>query len=112
MLKGKKKVKIRRWRKEDIPAIIDCHEIAYGDYPDDVEYDQRLHEHMLEAFPEGQIMAEIGGKIVGYATSIIVQLDDETQYYTYNEITGSGTFSTHDPSGDTLYGADIAVHPD
>ena len=54
MLKGKKKVKIRRWRKEDIPAIIDCHEIAYGDYPDDVEYDQRLHEHMLEAFPEAE----------------------------------------------------------
>ena len=49
--------------------------------------------------------------MVGYTTCIIVQLDDESHIYTYSEITGAGTFSTHDPGGDTLYGADIAVHP-
>jgi predicted amidohydrolase/GNAT superfamily N-acetyltransferase len=53
------------------------------------------------------------GRIVGYATSIIVQLDDSNEWwYTWDEITGGGTFSTHEPGGDTLYGADIAVHPD
>lgn len=50
--------------------------------------------------------------MVGYATSLIVQLDGLPHEYTYGELTGSGTFSTHDPQGDTLYGADIAVHPE
>ena len=44
--------------------------------------------------------------------SLIVQLDDESPWFSYSEITGGGTFSTHDPAGDTLYGADVAVHPD
>jgi predicted amidohydrolase/GNAT superfamily N-acetyltransferase len=66
----------------------------------------------MNAFPQGQFLAEIDGKIVGYATTLIVQLDDNSNWYTYSEITGKSTFSTHTPSGDTLYGADIAVHPD
>jgi len=42
-----------------------------------------------------------------------VQLDDNDDhlYYTYPEITGGGSFSTHHGGGDTLYGADIGVHP-
>jgi predicted amidohydrolase/GNAT superfamily N-acetyltransferase len=75
-------------------------------------YTERFYEMQYAAFPEGQILAEADGKIVGYATSIIVQLDDNAHTYTYEEITGGGTFSTHDPSGDTLYGADIGVVPD
>src|SRR5690606_17147058 len=55
---------------------------------------------------------EVDGAIAGYATSLIVQLDDDAHWYTYEEITGGGTFSTHDPSGDTLYGADIGVKPE
>ena len=62
-------------------------------------------------FPEGQFLAEANGDVIGYATSLIVQLDDDAHWYTYEEITGGGTFSTHDPSGDTLYGADIGVRP-
>lgn len=66
----------------------------------------------VETFPEGQLVATFQGKVIGYAMALIVQLDDESPWYSYGEITGGGTFSTHDPSGDTLYGADIAVHPD
>ncbi len=28
------------------------------------------------------------------------------------QITALGSFSNHDPNGDSLYGADISVHPD
>ncbi len=64
------------------------------------------------AFPQGQILAELDGVVIVYATSLIVRLDDDSPWYSYSEVTGVGTFSTHNPSGDTLYGADIAVHPD
>lgn len=63
------------------------------------------------AFPQGQVVAVCDKKIIGYATSIIVSIDDDF-WYDVDELTGAGTFSTHNPDGDTLYGADIAVHPD
>lgn len=107
-----KKVRIRQWSESDIPEIVECHKAAYPDYTPDEQYDKRVYTMQYHSFPEGQFLAEIDGKVVGYATSIIVQLDPEARYYTYSEITGSGTFNTHNPSGDTLYGADIAVHPD
>lgn len=109
---GKSKVTVRRWRPEDIPALHQCQLAAYQDFPADNLCEERHFEMQLEAFPEGQYLAEVDGKVVGYAASLIVVLDDDSPWYSYSEITGSATFSTHDPSGDTLYGADIAVHPD
>lgn len=112
-MSGKKNIKVRRWTQKDLPGLIACHKAAYPDFEEDQLFGQRIHEFQLAAFPEGQFLAEVDGEVVGYATSIIVQLDDKSDwYYTWNEITGGGTFSTHEPGGDTLYGADIAVHPD
>ena len=105
-------LKVRRWKKDDIPELVKCHEAIYGGYDKKDLYDLRKLEHQFHHFPEGQYLAELDGKIVGYGCTIIVQLDDDNDYYTYSEITGSGSFTTHNPSGDTLYGADIGVHPD
>lgn len=105
------KFTVRPWRAEDIPAVIACQEAAYSDFPQGEQYNQRAYELQFAAFPDGQYLAELDGQVIGYSTSIIVQLDDDNHIYTYSEITGDGAFSTHDPSGDTLYGADIAVHP-
>ncbi len=106
----RRSVKIRSWTEADLPAIVECQKAAYPDFED--QYDERMYALQYTAFPEGQILAEYDGKVIGYATSIIVQLDESVNWYRYDEITGGGTFSTHTPTGDTLYGADIAVHPD
>ena len=112
MAKKQPKVKVRRWKPEDIPKIVEIQRAAYPKFADSDLCDERNYRFQIEAFPDGQILVEVGDKIVGYATSLIVQLSDESPWYSYEEITGVGTFSTHNPSGDTLYGADIAVHPD
>lgn len=109
----KGRIRIRPWTEADISGIVACHRAVYGHLYEEAElYGRRKYEMQFRAFPEGQFLAELNGQVVGYATSIIVQLDDDDHWYTYRELTGSGTFSTHTPSGDTLYGADIAVHPD
>jgi len=105
-------MKVRHWREEDIPAIVECQRAAYSEFPESHLCDERLYRMQLAAFPEGQILAEVNGRVIGYTTSLIVQLDDDAPWLNYSEITGVATFSTHNPSGDTLYGADIAVHPD
>lgn len=105
-------VTLRRWTEDDLPAIVACQRAAYPEFDADALCDERLYAFQLRAFPAGQFLAEIDGRVVGYATSLIVTLDDDSPWYAYSEITGVGTFSTHDPAGDTLYGADVAVHPE
>lgn len=109
----KSRIHVRPWTRDDIAHIVACHRAAYPDFPEKGgHYDARSYEMQLAAFPDGQLLAELDGRVVGYATSLIVQLDDLPDDYRYAEITGAGTFSTHTPNGDTLYGADIGVHPD
>jgi len=110
--KDKPKVTIRNWTLADIPALLMVQKDVYPDYTaEDGHYESRHLELQLNAFPEGQFLAMIDGVIVGYATSLIIQLDNLPDDYRYNEITGSGTFATHTPTADTLYGADIGVLP-
>ncbi len=105
-------MRVRRARRADIPAIYTCQRDAYETFPDAALCDERQFRMQLKAFPEGQFVALLGDRVVGYATTLIVKMDDESPWYSYAEITGNGSFSSHDPSGDTLYGADIGVHPD
>ncbi|QDV75776.1 bifunctional GNAT family N-acetyltransferase/carbon-nitrogen hydrolase family protein [Botrimarina mediterranea] len=105
-------VRIRRWEESDIPALVAVQRECYPGMAEETYMDERKLRMQLAAFPEGQFLAEIDGRIVGYASSLIVILDDESPWHSYDEITGVGTFGTHDPAGDTLYGADIAVVPD
>ena len=109
---GRAAIRVRRARLEDVPTIYACQQAAYPEFGAAGLNDERLLGMQLRAFPEGQFVATRAGRVVGYATSLIVQMDEESPWYSYAEITGNGTFSSHDPTGDTLYGADIAVHPD
>jgi predicted amidohydrolase/ribosomal protein S18 acetylase RimI-like enzyme len=111
MKKKPAKIKIRRWRVEDIPRIVEIQRAAYPHFKTEDLCDERHYNAQLTAFSDGQLLAEIGDLVVGYATSLILMLYDDSPWYSYSEITGVGTFSTHNPAGDTLYGADIAVHP-
>lgn len=111
MSKTHPRITTRRLKLEDIPDLIACSKAAYPDYPTESFLTQRHYEMQLKYFPEGQFVAVCQGKIIGYANSVIVNIDDDF-WYRVDEITGADTFSTHNPDGDTLYGADMAVHPD
>jgi predicted amidohydrolase/GNAT superfamily N-acetyltransferase len=104
-------IRIRQANVEDIPGILEVARLAYPSWTTQELATERNYQLQIAAFPEGQFVALIDDKIVGYASSLIVQLLDESIWYAHGEITGWGTFSTHTPSGNTLYGADIAVMP-
>jgi predicted amidohydrolase/GNAT superfamily N-acetyltransferase len=70
-------------------------------------------EAQLRTFPEGQAVVERDGRIVASCSSLVVDLGrDAYRDHTWAGITDSGMFYNHDPFGDTLYGADVNVHPD
>jgi len=70
-----------------------------------------LQSH-IQIFPEGQLCVEVDGRLIGSASSLIVSLRPDHAQHTWAYITGNGLFRNHDPNGDSLYGADISIHPE
>jgi predicted amidohydrolase/GNAT superfamily N-acetyltransferase len=101
-------------RNEDIPAIINVYTAAYPALAKHgiLWSSDQLASHQ-KVFPDGQMVAECDGAIIGCVASLIVFMGtDPYRQHTYSGITDGGFFHNHDPQGDTLYGADIFIHPD
>lgn len=80
---------------------------------ENVVWSERQLVNHLKIFPEGQIVAEKKGKLVGAVASLIIASGrDPYRAHTYAGITDGGYFHNHDASGHTLYGADVYVDPD
>jgi predicted amidohydrolase/GNAT superfamily N-acetyltransferase len=95
----------------DIPAVV---ELQARIYPDRMLAwsPEELSRH-LAVFPEGQLVAvDEAGRLLGSASSLIIDWDDYAESAKWSVITGRGTFDTHNPLGKTLYGADMCVDPD
>ena len=82
-------------------------------YPDmDGAWSREQFAAQINRFPEGQICIEDNGRVVAGVITLIVDYNRFGDKHTYDEITGGGYLTTHDPNGDVLYGVDIFVHPD
>ncbi|HKR74457.1 MAG TPA: GNAT family N-acetyltransferase, partial [Candidatus Nitrosocosmicus sp.] len=103
---------VRQAVVSDIPKIVELQEESFADLAKtgNIWHPTELQSH-LDIFPEGQLVAELDGKIVGSATSLIVSLDPAYAEHTWKGITGDGMLTTHSLTGDSLYGADISTHP-
>lgn len=99
---------VRNTRVDDIPALI---ALQARVYPSISPWSERKLVEQLETFPQGQLVAEYRDAIVGCASSLIVWWDDWAESHTWKEITSSGTFENHTPTGRTLYGAEVFVDP-
>ncbi len=105
------KVVVRGLKLEDYEDLHKTLLLAYKSIDSD-PWGRRQMAKLLKMFPEGQIAVEINGKVVGCALSLIVDYEKFGDSHTYDQITGSESFNTHDPKGDVLYGIDVFVHPD
>lgn len=92
---------------EDVKRVMD--RVYAGSLGGGWRRDQFLSQ--LARFPGGQICIEDHGRVVAAALTLIVDYEQFGDQHTYSEITGNGNFTTHDPDGDILYGADVFVDP-
>jgi GNAT superfamily N-acetyltransferase len=109
-------IRIRNIRQTDISKIIQLQKKSFSDMAAyGMIWPHSYLESHIRIFAEGQYCAEIHPEtqpsIVASASSLIITLKPEYAEHEWYDITGSGIFTTHDPHGDTLYGADISTHP-
>lgn len=101
---------VRPMTEADIPAVIALQARAFPGMP--AWSAAQLASH-VRTFPAGQLVAvDRAGRVIGSASALIILWDDYDDHAPWGEITGGGTFLTHNPAGFTLYGADIGVDPD
>jgi 4-aminobutyrate aminotransferase/(S)-3-amino-2-methylpropionate transaminase len=66
----------------------------------------------LELFPAGQFVVLDGDRVVGATTTLRLDFDFEHIDHTFADIIQGGWLTSHDPTGEWLYGADVGVAPD
>ncbi|HEX5230344.1 MAG TPA: GNAT family N-acetyltransferase [Bryobacteraceae bacterium] len=65
----------------------------------------------IELFPEGQFMVLDDDRVIGATTTLRLNFDLERIHHTFAEIIQGGWLTSHNPNGEWLYGADLAVDP-
>ena len=100
---------VRQMTPDDISAVIELQIRAFPGLP---PWRPEQLAHHLEVFPEGQLVAcDSNGRVLGSASSLLIDWDDYAESANWSSITGDGSFDTHNPLGKTLYGADMGVDP-
>lgn len=108
-----REINVREANRGDIPRLVELNQISYPVLANEnvVWGERHLISHQ-RVFPQGQLVAENNGRVVGAVASLIVDLGpDPLRAHTWPGITDSGYFTNHDPEADTLYGADVYVDP-
>lgn len=104
------KLKTRHLRLEDYAALHDISSRAYKGVSS--PWTEEQLSRLIKKFPEGQICIEDNGKPVAVALSLIIDFSLFGDQHSYDQIVGNGTFKSHDPDGDYLYGIDVSVDPE
>ena len=110
----KTKVRVRQATLNDVPKLVKLNRKSYPRLAkENVVWGASHLESHLQIFPEGQMVAVVGSKIVGAVSTLVVDMSrDPLRQHTWAGITDSGYFTNHDPAGDTLYGGDVYVDPE
>ena len=90
----------------DIPGILSLISRAY---PGIENYSAGQIRGQINNFPEGQFVAVLEGAIVGYCASSRIDEAVALAPHDWGTISGNGFGSRHDPTGDWLYGIELAV---
>ena len=100
-------LRVRHTTLSDIPSLVLLQRRVYP--PEMPPWSRLRFEQQLDTFPQGQLVAELDGRLVGAASALVVVWDDWCDAHSWKEITAGGGFDHHDPNGKTLYGAEVFV---
>ena len=105
---GQKRLEIRNARPKDVRGIADLVRRVYDDMP---AYTHGEIRGQINNFPEGCFVAMLDDEVVGYCATMQLPEAVALGGHDWDEVTGNGYGSRHDPTGDWLYGYEMCVDP-
>lgn len=108
---GKSRILLRNAQIADVPAICDLTHRVYagtGMYG----YSEGAVTGQINHFPAGQFVITVDDKVVGYCATFRIGEEAVQRQHSWEEITGNGYASRHNPKGEWLYGMEVSVDPD
>ncbi|MBN8598240.1 MAG: hypothetical protein J0L78_11255 [Planctomycetes bacterium] len=102
--------KIRCIEPSDYEAIVAICRLVY---PEERPYTiEELDDHR-QVFPQGQFVAieTTRNEVAGVHFTLRLRMSDFHIDDSWDVLTAGGSFLDHEPTGHTLYGADLMVHP-
>lgn len=105
---GTRRLEIRNAMMKDVRGIAALVRRVYDDMP---AYTHGEIRGQINNFPQGCFVALLDEKIVGYCATMQIASTLAFEDHTWDEITGNGFGSRHDPTGDWLYGYEMCVDP-
>jgi len=104
----KARLEVRQAETSDIPRIAALAKRVYEDF---APYTRSEIRGQLNNYPDGCFVAILDDKLVGYCATMRLGGDKALRPHSWDEITGNGYGSRHDPTGDWLYGYEMCVDP-
>lgn len=109
-------------RKEQRPSLV-VRNAELGDaraisrlsarvYGEGAAYPPEMIRGQITNFSEGQFVAEYEERIVGYCATFRVSEELALKPHRWDEITGHGFASRHEPEGEWLYGMEVFIDPE
>ncbi|WJY18012.1 GNAT family N-acetyltransferase [Alteriqipengyuania flavescens] len=102
------RLEVRQAKLGDVRAIADLVRRAYEELP---AYTHGEIRGQINNYAEGCFVAKLDGKLVGYCATMRIGGDVALKPHTWDEITGNGFGSRHNPTGEWLYGYEMCVDP-
>ncbi len=102
------RLEVRQAKHSDVPGIAALIRRVYEELP---PYTYGEIRAQMNNYPEGEFVAVLDDKVVGYCASMRISGAIALKPHDWDEITGNGFGSRHDPTGDWLYGYEMCVDP-
>jgi len=102
------RLEVRQAETGDVSSISRLAQRVYEDFP---PYTRGQIRGQINNFPRGCFVAILDGELIGYCASMRMPGERALRPHTWDEITGNGYGSRHDPNGDWLYGYEMCVDP-
>lgn len=103
---------LRQATLADIPEMVEVELSAWDNGTPPATAEQFAAR--LEAWPGGQFVAQLDGKITGLVNFMLIKgFDVKNPTSTWNEITNNGySLGAHQPDGDIIFGINMSCRPD
>ncbi|MBB6452291.1 ribosomal protein S18 acetylase RimI-like enzyme [Salirhabdus euzebyi] len=103
---------VRNYTTEDFDELLSVQKEAFPPpFPSELWWNVKQIQNHVAYFPDGALCIEMDGKIVGSMTGLIVDIEDDREEHTWEQITDNGYIRNHNNEGNTLYVVDICVSP-